>query len=460
MKLNLVPPRLPFLHSQFRFVPLHRLGFLWVLLSLLGITGSAADSKPRLVVTSDHPDAVYQVGELIRWRVEAEPPGRFTEVSYRLKRDGMTTILEGKLMLTNGSNQIEARLSEPATLLLEIRTKGPDDRQVTGLGGAVAAPERIQPSSTRPLDFDAFWRAKLEDLSKVPANPQLTQADCGKPDLDYWHLIMDNINDTKLRGQLARPKSGDKLPAILIVQWAGVYPLDKGWVTDPAGSGWLALNINAHDLPIDEAPEFYQKQSEGPLKDYPAIGNDNRETSYFLRMYLSCYRAAQYLTERPDWDGRTLLVTGGSQGGLQALMTAGLHPKVTAAIACVPAGCDFTGPDAGRSPGWPGWYWSTNGKNPAKVREASRYYDVVNFASRINCPVLVALGLIDVTCPPAGIFAALNQVKGPKEILIMPKGEHQDQNGAHQPFYSRSGAWKSALVRGHAAPVPDRPRPQ
>jgi cephalosporin-C deacetylase len=63
------------------------------------------------------------------------------------------------------------------------------------------------------------------------------------------------------------------------------------------------------------------------LKDYVSIGNDDRDKSYFLRMYLSCYRAADYLAHRPDWDGRTLVVTGTSQGGMQAIVTAGLHPK-------------------------------------------------------------------------------------------------------------------------------------
>jgi len=426
------------------------------LTSLWLVSALAAESTPHIKVVADHTNGVYQVGQPIHWRLAAEPPGSFAEAGYTLKRGGMASIREGRLNLSDGVRDVNATLSEPGTLLLEIRATNGDGKEARSLAGAVASPEGIQPSAPRPPDFDAFWKAKLEELSKVPANPQLTAGDCGKTNLDYWHITMDNIRGSHIRGQLARPKTGEQLPAMLIVQWAGVYPLQQAWVTEPAGSGWLALNINPHDLPIDESPEFYRKQSEGPLKDYAAIGNDNRETSFFLRMYLSCYRAAQYLAERPDWDGKTLLVTGTSQGGMQTLLTAGFHPKVTAAIACVPAGCDFTGPEAGRSPGWPGWYWSTNGKDPAKVREASRYYDVVNFASRIQCPVLVAVGLIDQTCPPAGIFAALNQVKGPKEILIMPNGEHQDHNGAHQPFYERSWAWKTALVQGKPAPVKDR----
>lgn len=155
---------------------------------------------------------------------------------------------------------------------------------------------------------------------------------------------------------------------MLIVQWAGVYPLQRSWVSDQAAEGWLVLNLNAHDLPIDEPEAFYREAANGPLKDYPSIGNDNRETSYFLRMYLSCYRGAQHLTERPDWDGRTLVVTGGSQGGLQSFVTAALHPKVSALMACVPAGCDLLGPIAGRKPGGPMRYYQTKDKDETRGR--------------------------------------------------------------------------------------------
>ncbi len=413
---------------------------------------SAAEQKPAFTIQSDHPDGRYKIGEPVGWELKGDL-SRFQEASYTLKKGGMTTILEGRAPLADLAGKLETSLDAPGSLLLEVKAKDADGRTARALGGVLVSPEQIQPASPRPDDFDNFWRAKLDELAKIPANPQLEKADCGKQGVDYWKITMDNIRGTHIRGQVARPATGEKFPAMLIVQWAGVYPLQKAWVTDPASAGWLVLNINAHDLPIDEPADFYQKQSEGPLKDYPGIGNDNRETSYFLRMYLSCYRAAQYLTERPDWNGKTLLVTGGSQGGLQTLMTAGLHPAITAAIASVPAGCDLTGPTVGRSPGWPMWWWKTEGKDAAKVREASRYYDVVNFASQIKCPVLAGVGLVDETCPPAGIMAALNQSKAPKEIVLLPGAGHANLNNSHGPFEARSRAWKQALLEGKAAPV-------
>ena len=146
------------------------------------------------------------------------------------------------------------------------------------------------------------------------------------------------------------------------------------------------------------------------------------------------------------------MVTGSSQGGLQAIVTAVIYPKVSAFMANVPAGCDRTGPWVGRAAGWPGWY----GESQIKIAETSRYFDVVNFASRVKCPALVALGLIDTTCPPAGVLAACNQFQGPKEVVLMVNSGHQDVKNSQALYYARSGAWTKALLGGQ--PVPPKPQ--
>ena len=117
------------------------------------------------------------------------------------------------------------------------------------------------------------------------------------------------------------------------------------------------------------------------------------------------------------------------------------------------------GPEVGRAGGWPNWYYEIhNGKDPQKVRFASRYYDVANFVPLIKCPVLVGVGLRDETCPPAGIIAAFNQIKSPKEIVILPKSghfgaPHEDPKTAALFRELRSNEWMSDLVRGEPAPV-------
>ena len=268
----------------------------------------------QMVITPDKPSGVYQVGDTVHWTVEWKGTNA-PAAHYTFKSGGLTDVGQGDLSFSNGIASLETKFDAPGTMLVEVKWQ-PESETNRAVGGAVAAPDRIKPAAPPPADFDAFWKAKLEELNKVPMNPELEKVDSGKQGVAYWKVTLGNIRGTHVYGQIARPAQGKKFPALLILQWANVYPLQKIWVTDRAADGWLALDIEPHDLPIDKPENFYkEQQSNGPLKDYWTIGNDDRETSYFLRMYLSCYRAVEYLKTRPDWDGKTLVVMGDSQGG-------------------------------------------------------------------------------------------------------------------------------------------------
>jgi hypothetical protein len=44
-----------------------------------------------------------------------------------------------------------------------------------------------------------------------------------------------------------------KYPGLVILQWASPpYPLQKPWVTDRAAEGWLAVNVEPHDVMPDQ----------------------------------------------------------------------------------------------------------------------------------------------------------------------------------------------------------------
>ncbi len=416
---------------------------------------SASLGRAQMTVAPDKASGAYQVGDDVHWTVEWKGESNAPAAHYTLKSGGLTAVGQGDLNFSNDVAVIETRFDAPGTMLVEVRWQ-PENVTNRAVGGAVAAPDRITPAAPPPADFDAFWKAELKELKKVSAHPKLEKADSEKRGVAYWKITMDNIRGTRIHGQIARPEQGETFPALLIPQWAGVYGLQKKWVTDRAAEGWMALNIEPHDLPIDESTNFYNDQFTGPLKNYWSIGNDDRDTSYFLRMYLSCYRAIEYLKTRPDWNGKTLVVMGDSQGGQQTIMIAGLHPKdITAALALVPANGDTLAPDAGRAPGFPHWYFNTEGgKDPRKVHEASRYYDIANFARHIKCPVLVGLGLRDETCPPASVLAAVNEITSPKEVVILPKSGHQDEHGTQGAYDKRRySVWLPALRQGKPIPV-------
>jgi cephalosporin-C deacetylase-like acetyl esterase len=397
-------------------------------------------AAPQLKVSPDQKSGIYELGQKVTWNVSLKEGDKPLEgsIDYTVTKGGLTKLTSGTVELNQGEAKILSMRDDPGTLLLTVKYKPKDGgKELSALGGAVFAPEKIKASSPPPEDFEKFWKDQIDQLNKIGMNAQLERVDVGDKNVEYYKITLDNIRGIKIHGQLAKPTGKTNLPALLQVQWAGVYPLQKDWILGYARNGWLVLNISAHDLPIDEKEEFYKQKSNKELNDYPGIGNDDRNTSYFLPMFLSCWRAVDYLTQSPDWNKKTLVVQGGSQGGYQALVTAGFHPAVTAVAANVPAGCDHTGKAVGRAPGWPNWASRTwQKKDEKKMLEASRYFDVVNFAKNIKCPALIGIGLVDTVCPPEGAIAACNQIPGSKKVVIMPQADH---GGDHKAYYEQFG---------------------
>ncbi|HTJ79740.1 MAG TPA: acetylxylan esterase [Rariglobus sp.] len=419
---------------------------------------------PPVVARPDHTDGLYHAGETVTWKVEVSDPDKRAELSavpYVVTRDGAGEISHGVINLSSGSNTVSATRSEPGALLLQVGPVG-KSRTPLGLGGAVIDPKKIGPAVPAPADFDAFWQAKLKELAQVPMNPVLRKVDNlpGSTGVEYAQITLDNIWHTKVQGQIAWPAKAGKFPAMLILHAAGVYPLNPGAVLSSARKGWLVLDIMAHDLPIDGPADFYKEQKANALKDYEKIGNEDRDTSYFLRMFLGCARAADYLASRPDWDGKVLVVTGISQGGLQSFATAGLCPKVSGLMVLVPAGCDTLGPLANppRAISWPGWLTPYPGRDMEKVRKAAPYFDAIYFAQRAKCPALVGVGLIDEISRPAGVIAAYNALSSPaKELLTLPFSNHHGSFHAQAPYNPRAAEWMAAFTRPGPFVPPAKP---
>jgi cephalosporin-C deacetylase-like acetyl esterase len=159
-------------------------------------------------------------------------------------------------------------------------------------------------------------------------------------------------------------------------------------------------------------------------------------------MFLRLIRAIDFLTSQPEWDGKTVIVYGSSQGGFQALAAAGLDERVTFICAGVPAGCDHTGVTVGRINGWPKLVPNdANGKPDAAALQTARYFDCVNFAQRARCKgAAVTVGYIDSTCPPTSVYAAYN-------ALTMPKSIHADVLSGHTNTPAASSFMQQAAFK-------------
>jgi cephalosporin-C deacetylase-like acetyl esterase/lysophospholipase L1-like esterase len=433
------------------------------LLILASLSLPLACTAEEIRFTPRNPTGIYAIGEKVSWTVTLPkgPATRPDRYQLSIRKNNSEVIQTGELDLSSGTATIETFLNEPGMIYTELTPLSLPASQLPPPGvmvrspiiaaGAAVAPTELLPSVPCPKDFDQFWKSNIDLLERIPPNVQLTPADSGDPSIEYSIIRMDNFNGSHIWGQLARPKlitpkREGKFPALVVFQWAGgPYPLEKQWATDHAKQGFLTLNIEPHDVPPN-MPKAWYKTLPQRIKSYQTIGNDDRDRSYFLQMYLADYRAVDYLASRPDWDGKILAVIGTSMGGQQSLCVAGLHPKITHVMVEEPSGCDTNGPLHSRRSGYPNF----PSDNP-KIMQAALYFDPVNFASRIKAKCLVSMGFVDTTAPPVGVWIAYNQIKSPKEVVPMIDAPHNNfaSDMEQKPWYQRSYKWLTTLAAGN-----------
>ncbi len=405
------------LMSSTRYLPLLLWCGLWTSLQA-AVSGPPAP----LAITADHANSIYHQGETVIFTVELAAGSSFVtnaDLTWKISKDGAPPIRTGTLQWADNQASITGRLDEPGFLLCQV-TGTLNGKPVNAFRGAAIDPLLIKPSMPAPADFDAFWDGQKKKLAAVPMNPRMTPVNQAATNLECFDVQLDCVGTAPVSGYYARPRGArpKSLPVILLLHGAGVGGSSLTSAVNWSRQGLLAMDINAHGLPNGRPARFYQDLAQGRLKDYPHAGRESRETCYFLGMFLRVIRAIDFLTAQPEWDGRTVIAYGSSQGGFQAFAAAGLDERVTFLAAGVPAGCDHTGMKANRISGWPKLVpTGPDGTPDEQVLQAARYFDDVNFAARTRAKgAFVTVGFIDRTCPPTTVYAAYNNLSIPKQI--------------------------------------------
>lgn len=425
---------MPILHTYREIIMRFVSASGWLLLAVLAHLPAQAPKPTPLKADCTRPDALHKVGETATFTVQADSD---LEVAYKLTEDGHKLLKDGKLKLEKGKpTEITGTLDKPGFLQLRVNAG-----KVESMAAAAFEPTKIEPTTKMPADFDSFWEAQKKELAKIPLDPKIERSAKHSDDrVECFKVSLANVDGKRVHGWIAVPKGKGPFPAILTVPYAGVYGIEPD--KRHAMMGALAMNIIIHDIPVDEAPDFYSKQADGPLQDYRNIGMADREKSYYRQAVLGCIRAADYLTSRPEYNGKDLAVTGGSQGGGLAIITAGVDPRVQLLAASVPALCDHAGLASDRISGWPQWLRRVKGDDAAKVLATSAYFDAVNFARKFKGKSVLSVGFIDTACPPTSVYAAFNALPEPKVMIAAPRLGHSTD-----PKFgpARDDLWKKNL---------------
>lgn len=377
----------------------------------------------------DHHNLIYKVGEIASVEVSFFLFGipQDIEVTYEIGPDMMPSTSNGKAMLEGGKTIIKmGTMDTPG--FLDLRLKANIDNKVYDHHVKVGfSPEELKPYTINPDDFDEFWKNAIEEARKT----KLTYTskfieEYSKDGFDTYLLKIRTDSKHYIYAYLTKPQDSDpnkKYPVVFHPPGAGVKQIYRN--TYYAKNGFIRLEIDIHGLSPEITAEQFQEiaQAFSYENDYYENGLDDKDNYYMKHVYIACIRSIDLLTSLPEWDGKNVFVQGGSQGGALSIVTAGLDKRVTACVVNHPAYSDMAGYLANRAGGFPHFNKLNNMFTKEKV-ETMAYYDVTNFARRIECIVYMTWGFNDNVCPPTTSYIVWNLISSEKESLITPINEH------------------------------------
>ena len=414
-------------------------------ISLSGsLLSQPATTLVKVIVTCDHRDWTYRLGEEARFGIRVLQYGNLMEnvtVDYEAGPEMIPDVKKEGVLLKDGTMEIRGKMKSPGFYRLRVWAVV-DGRKYEGLATAAFEPEKIQPTVKDPADFDAFWSNAIAEARKVNLDPRITLLpERCTSEANVYHISFQNeVQGSRIYGILAVPKKPGKYPAILRVPGAGIRPYAGDART--AGQGFITLEIGIHGIPVNLDQQVYENLMNGALSSYWTVKMNDRNTHYYKRVFLGCVKAVDFIYTLPEFDGTNIGVTGGSQGGALTIITAGLDKRIKYMAGLYPAMCDHTGYMNKRAGGWPHYFRETEPK-PGEV-ETLAYFDVVNFARRITVPAYLTWGFNDITCPPTSMYSAYNVITSPKEL-------HLYQETGHWTFPEQTEAlsgWLMKQLRG------------
>lgn len=295
-------------------------------------------------------------------------------------------------------------------------------------------PEQIVSVQDKPADFDAFWEETLAELATVDMDARLTPLKEHSNEVrQAFRVDMKSFGGEPVSGILFVPVAEGKYPVMISYMGYG----SEVWYADPSS------DPHRIDFLMCIRNQALNKQP-GESGDWCTRGLKSKETYYYRGAFADAVRAVDFVCSLDKADVDRIFANGDSQGGALTFVAASLDHRLKAIAPSVPFLCDYK--DYFSLVSWPaGPILSAaqkEGISDEDLYETLSYFDVKNFTDRIECPVLMAIGLQDAVCPPHTNLAGYNHVKSEKSWICYPSTGHNvwEQPGwleEKQRFFSR-----------------------
>jgi len=287
-----------------------------------------------------------------------------------------------------------------------------------------------RPPLTREPDFPAFWAEARAELAAVPVSGEAERVAYPCEAVAVYTLRYAGWAGQPVTAWYLLPapflRAGPRLPAVVVYHG---YSASRGTVSDHLhwvmqGYAVLAVDTRGHtgDTPDCSTPaggQYIGQMTRGVL---------DPRGYYYRAVFLEALRAVQWLRQQPEVDPGRIVATGLSQGGGVALAVAALDGSLAAALPDVPFLCHFRravdahfdGPYREIIE-----YLKRRPEHFERVYRTLSYFDVMNLAPLVRCPVLCSVALLDTVCPPSTVYAAFNHLGGPREMRVYPYSGHE-----------------------------------
>ena len=274
----------------------------------------------------------------------------------------------------------------------------------------------------KPADFDEFWQGVLQQAEAIPLAPEIVPDLLRtSDDIEVFQVFYNSLDRVRIAGWYCRPsRRAERAPALLFTPGYQMDPpIPKEW----ARKGYIALSV---------APRGKLRSNRQFNPGYPNLLTYNivdRHTYAYRGFYVDTWRGVDFLLSRPEVDPTRIGVTGTSQGGGLTICTAAMRPEIRAAAAGAPYLCGFM--DAIElTHTYPyeeiNDYLRRHPDSRPFVEETLAYFDGINFADRITCPIIVNIGLQDNVCPPETGYALFNNIGAADKRLYAYDGHGHD----------------------------------
>ncbi len=283
-------------------------------------------------------------------------------------------------------------------------------------------PTNYQSQVQKPADFDAFWDRVKRQEAAVALEPEVVLDPLRtSPDIEVFQVFYNSIDHVRIAAWYCRPaQRAERTPAILFLPG---YQMDPPIPKDWARKGYIALSV---------APRGKLRSMRQYNPGYPNLLTHNivdPHTYAYRGFYVDAWRGVDFLRAQPEVDAARIGVTGSSQGGGLTMTTAAMKLEVRAAAAGCPYLCGYMD-SIELTQTYPyeeiNDYLRRYPEQRQAVTDAVAYFDGINFADRITCPIIVNIGLQDNVCPPETGYALFDRIGSADKTLYPYDGHGHD----------------------------------